>query len=120
MPRPARARLAAAPPLPVRPTAAQLLCGCSAVVLSTFVALWLSDVRSGAGVVAIAAAGLVLGVVVAVTAAAVAPARAAARRSPLPATGSHVVHSHTAVPMPRTRVARPATEPRVGEHSLPR
>ena len=92
------------------------MCGCSAVVLSTFAALLLSDVRSGAGVVGIAAAGLVLGLIVAVATAA--PFRAG-RRAAAATAGSHVVHSHTAAPMPRSRVTA-ATEPLVGEHSLPR
>src|SRR6476646_9649395 len=54
------------PPLP-RPTTAQLAYGSLTVVLSTLATLLLSDVRSGAAVVAVAAGGLLLGLLVAVT-----------------------------------------------------
>ncbi|WP_043183147.1 hypothetical protein [Streptomyces sp. NRRL F-5123] len=97
-----------------RPTTAQLAYGSLTVVLSTFAALLLSDVRSGAAVVAVATAGLLLGllVAVAVTVPAVARRRAAAERTaplrPAP------------VPLPRSRVAGGAEPQRVGEHSLRR
>ncbi|MFI0896689.1 MMPL family transporter [Streptomyces sp. NPDC020983] len=96
-----------------RPTTAQLVYGSLTVVLSTLAALLLSDVRSGAAVAAVAAAGLVLGVLVAVavTMPAVARRRAAARPAPL---------RPTAVPLPRSRVPGGAEPRRVGEHSLRR
>lgn len=92
-----------------RPTTAQLAYGSLTVVLSTFAALLLSDVRSGAAVVAVAAAGLLLGLLVAaaVTMPAVARRRATAT---LPA----------AVSVPRSRVAGGAEPQRVEEHSLRR
>jgi hypothetical protein len=48
-----------------RPTTAQVAYGCLTVVLFTLAVLLLADVTSGAGVVAVATAGLVLGLVVA-------------------------------------------------------
>ncbi|NJP41886.1 hypothetical protein [Actinacidiphila epipremni] len=92
-----------------RPTTAQLAYGSLTVVLSTFAALLLSDVRSGAAVVAVAAGGLLLGLAVTVSAArrAAAPRPAAA---PAPA----------AVPVPRSRVAGAAEAGPVRQHSLRR
>ena len=94
-----------------RPTTAQLAYGSLTVVLSTLATLLLSDVRSGAAVVAVAA-GLLLGLIVAVSVTMPAAARRrTAGPAPLPP---------TAVPVPRSRVAGGAERQRVGEHSLRR
>ncbi|MBD3580473.1 hypothetical protein [Streptomyces sp. KD18] len=55
--------------MPPRPTAAQLVYGSAAVVVSTLVLLLLTQARSVAGVGFVATAALGLGVLVAVTAA---------------------------------------------------
>jgi hypothetical protein len=95
-----------------RPTTPQLAYGSLTVVLSTFATLLLSDVRSGAAVVAVSAAGLLLGLLVAVTVTIpVAARRRSAARTTAPAPA--------AVPVPRSRVVSGA-ESRVGEHSLRR
>jgi hypothetical protein len=93
-----------------RPTTAQLFYGSLTVVLSTFAALLLTDVRSGAAVAAVAAAGLLLGLLVAVAVTAPAVARRRATAALPPAT----------VPVPRSRVAGGAEPRRIGEHSLRR
>lgn len=93
-----------------RPTTAQLFYGSLTVVLSTFAALLLTDVRSGAAVAAVAAAGLLLGLLVAVAVTAPAPGRRRATAALPP----------TAVPVPRSRVAGGAEPQRVGGHSLRR
>lgn len=93
-----------------RPTTAQLAYGSLTVVLSTFAALLLSDVRSGAAVAAVAAAGLLLGLLVAVGVTMPVTARRRASLGPAPIPPA-------AVPVPRSRVASGA-ESRIGEHSL--
>lgn len=94
-----------------RPTTAQLAYGSVTVVLSTFATLLLADVSSGAAVVAVSAAGLLLGLLVAVcvTMPVAARRRASLGPAPLP----------PAVPVPRSRVAG-GGESRVGERSLRR
>ena len=99
-----------------RPTTAQLAYGSLTVVLSTFAMLLLSDVRSGPGVAAIAAAGLVLGLLVAVTVSMPATARGRSARAP----SAIPVAPVSPVPVPRSRVTSGAPESRVGEHSLRR
>jgi hypothetical protein len=90
-----------------RPTTAQLAYGSLTVVLSTFAALLLTGVRSGAAVAAVAVGGLLLGLLVAL-----ALGTKPAARTPLPP---------AAVPVPRPRVARaPGGAARVREHSLRR
>jgi len=93
-----------------RPTPAQVAYGCLTVVLSTFAVLMLSDVRSGPGVVAVAAAGLVLGLIVA------AVLRPQGRTSAAPAAPADPALSPA---VPRARV-RGGMEPRVSEGSLRR
>ena len=89
-----------------RPTTAQLAYGSLTVVLSTFAALLLTGVRSGAAVAAVALGGLLLGLLVAL-----ALGSRPAARAPLP----------PAVPVPRPRVARASGgAARVHEHSLRR
>ncbi|MFG1805887.1 hypothetical protein [Streptomyces sp. NPDC049040] len=95
-----------------RPTTAQLAYGSLTVVLSTLATLLLSDVRSGAAVVAVAAGGLLLGLLVAVTVTMPATARRRSSLGPAPLPPA-------AVPVPRSRVASGA-ESRVGERSLRR
>ncbi|NUS17141.1 MAG: hypothetical protein HOY69_38070, partial [Streptomyces sp.] len=67
-----------------RPTTAQLAYGSLTVVLSTLATLLLSDVRSGAAVVAVAAAGLLLGLIVAVSVTMPAVARRRGTAGPAP------------------------------------
>jgi hypothetical protein len=93
-----------------RPTPAQLVYGAATVVLSTLAMLLLSEVRSGAGVVIIAAAGLLLGVLVAVSVTIPLTARPKSRTS---ATSVSPPASPGPMPPPRAR-------PRVREHSLRR
>jgi hypothetical protein len=93
-----------------RPTTAQLAYGSLTVVLSTLAMLLLSDAHSGAAVVAVAAAGLVLGVIVA---AALSPGPQN-RRTAGPAAGP--VSSAPSRSLPRARVG--GAEARVSEHSL--
>jgi hypothetical protein len=93
-----------------RPTPAQLVYGSATVVLSTLAMLLLSEVRSGAGVVIIAAAGLLLGVLVAVSVTIPLTARPKSRTS---ATSVSPPASPGPMPPPRAR-------PRVREHSLRR
>jgi hypothetical protein len=90
-----------------RPTPAQVAYGTATVVLSTLAMLLLSDAHSGAGVVIIAAVGLVLGTLVAVSAA---PAfrRVVARQARSAAAA--------ASSLPRSG----GVEPRLSEHSLRR
>lgn len=95
-----------------RPTTAQLAYGSLTVVLSTLATLLLSDVRSGAAVVAVAAGGLLLGLLVALTVTMPATARRRASLGPAPLPPA-------ARPLPRSRVVGGA-ETRVGEHSLRR
>lgn len=90
-----------------RPTPAQVAYGCLTVVLSTFAVLMLSDVRSGPGVTAVAAGGLVLGLLVATV------LRPQGRTSTAPAAPAR------ALSVPRVRV-RGGMEPRVSETSLRR
>ncbi len=90
-----------------RPTIAQVAYGSLTVVLSTFAVLMLSDVRSGPGAVAVAAAGLVLGLLVA------AVLRPRGRAAAAPAAPAR------SLPVPRARV-RGGMEPRVSESSLRR
>lgn len=97
-----------------RPTTAQVGYGSLAVVLSTFAMLLLSGARSGAGVVAIAAAGLAMGL-----AAAFAAAPRGARRPSAAASPALTSAPATTVNLPLTRVPG-ASETRVGEHSLRR
>jgi hypothetical protein len=106
-----------------RPTIAQVVCGFLTVVLSTLAMLLLSGARSGAGVVGIAAAGLILGLLVALAVAlkdrrvpGVPAAGTAAVPSPAPAPA----HAPRPVSVPRSRVAGGTAEARVGEHSLRR
>lgn len=101
-----------------RPTTAQVAYGFPTVVLSTLAMLLLSGASSGAGVVLIAAAGLLLGLLVA-TAVTVRSRRttAPARVSLSPASS---VPSVSSVQVPRARVVSGAAEARVGEHSLRR
>jgi hypothetical protein len=92
-----------------RPTTAQVFYGSLTVVLATLVMLLVTDARSGAAVVALAAVGLLLGLAVAVLlAAAAVQGRPAAEARP-PA----------AAPVPRARVGSSA-ESRVTEPSLRR
>ncbi|MCW2874511.1 hypothetical protein [Actinacidiphila oryziradicis] len=93
-----------------RPTPAQLVYGSATVVLSTLAMLLLSEVRSGAGVVIIAAAGLLLGVLVAVSVTIPLTARPKSRTS---ATSVSPPAAPGPMPPPRAR-------PRVREHSLRR
>jgi hypothetical protein len=93
-----------------RPTPAQLVYGSATVVLSTLAMLLLSEVRSGAGVVIIAAAGLLLGVLVAVSVTIPLTARPKSRTS---ATSVSPPAAPGPMPPPRAR-------PRVHEHSLRR
>jgi hypothetical protein len=95
-----------------RPTTAQLAYGSVTVVLSTLATLLLSDVRSGAAVVAVSAAGLLLGLLVAVTVTMPVAARRRASLGPAPLPPA-------AVPVPRSRVGGGA-ESRVRERSLRR
>lgn len=91
-----------------RPTTAQVFYGSLTVVLATLVMLLVTDARSGAAVVALAAVGLLLGLAVAVLLAAAVQGRPAAEARP-PA----------AAPVPRARVGSSA-ESRVTEPSLRR
>lgn len=93
-----------------RPTPAQLVYGSATVVLSTLAMLLLSEVRSGVGVIAIAAAGLLLGVLVAVSVTIPLTARPKSRTSAPSA-------SPPAAPGP---MPPPRARPRVREHSLRR
>ncbi|WP_327290953.1 hypothetical protein [Streptomyces sp. NBC_01198] len=95
-----------------RPTTAQLAYGSLTVVLSTLATLLLSDVRSGAAVVAVAAGGLLLGLLVAVGVTMPVAARRRASLGPAPIPPA-------AVPVPRSRVTSGAGS-RVGERSLRR
>jgi hypothetical protein len=105
-----------------RPTNAQVAYGSLTVVLSTLVLLLLTDARSGAGVTAVAAGGLVLGLLVAAgvaarsskTAAQAAMARTSAVRT------SAALNSMAVAPRARLRVRGGAAEQRMGEHSLRR
>lgn len=104
-----------------RPTNAQVACGLSTVVLFTFVMLLLTDARSGTGVVAVAAGGLVLGLLVAAGVAAQSrktAAQAAAAHSS--ATRASAASLSSMASVPRTRLRGAAGEHRVGEHSLRR
>jgi hypothetical protein len=92
-----------------RPTTAQVAYGSLTVVLSTFALLLLSGARSGAGVVVVAAAGLILGLLVAFALVLQNGRRPASAASAAPA-----------VRVPRPRVTAGASENRVGEHSLRR
>ncbi|MDX6353992.1 MAG: hypothetical protein QOF98_895 [Streptomyces sp.] len=112
-----------------RPTTAQVAYGSLTVVLSTFAILLLTDADSGTGVVAVAAAGLVLGLVVAAVLAAPrrgsspGPALAASAHgasSSVSAGSSASVPTATHGPVPRSRLRGGAVEPRVSEHSLRR
>lgn len=93
-----------------RPTPAQLACGSTTVVLSTLAMLLLSEARSGAGVVAAAMAGLMLGVLVTL-----ALSRPRASRA---MTGGRT-EAEAVRPVPRPRV-HCAPEPRLSEGSLRR
>jgi hypothetical protein len=95
-----------------RPTTAQVAYGSLTVVLSTLAMLLLSDAHSGAAVVALAAAGLVLGVLVA---AALSPSPQS-RRTAGPAAGP-VAPPAPSRSLPRARMGR-AAEARVSEHSV--
>ncbi|SHK91867.1 hypothetical protein [Actinacidiphila paucisporea] len=95
-----------------RPTTPQLAYGSLTVVLSTLATLLLSDVRSGAAVVAVAAGGLLLGLLVAVSMTAPVAARRRASLGPAPIPPA-------AVPVPRSHVTAGA-ESRVAERSLRR
>lgn len=95
-----------------RPTPAQVGYGSLAVVVSTFAMLLLSGARGGAGVVAIAAAGLVLGLLVAFAV----TARGGRRTAAAPAV---TTAPPATVDLPRARVPG-ASGTRVGEHSLRR
>jgi hypothetical protein len=94
-----------------RPTTAQLVYGSATVVLSTLAMLLLSEVRSGAGVAVIAAAGLLLGVLVAVSVTIPLTTRAKSQSSG--ASASAPPGAPGPIPPPRAR-------PRVREHSLRR
>lgn len=96
-----------------RPTTAQAAYGLLTVVLSTFAMLLLSGARSGAGVVAIAAAGLVLGLL-----AAFAVELRNRRVAADSAADSPAVPAASAAQMSRPRAASGAAEVRVTEHSL--
>ncbi|MGP4000549.1 hypothetical protein [Streptomyces sp. 8N706] len=107
-----------------RPTAAQLAYGSATVIFSTLAMLLLSQTRSGAGVMVIAVAGLVLGLLVAMTVTTPRPAARTARpaRAPRTAAAARPVRSaaperHNTLPRPR---AHTDSRPRVGEHSLRR
>lgn len=89
-----------------RPTTSQIAYGSLTVVLFTFALLLLADVRSGLGVAAVGAAGLVLGLLVAA-------ALGAQRR---PSTVIRVAPGPT-VSLSPARVG--ATEHLVGESSVP-
>ncbi|MCQ4083831.1 hypothetical protein NGB36_25370 [Streptomyces sp. RB6PN25] len=96
-----------------RPTPAQFAYGSATVVFSTLAMLLLFQATSGAGVIAIALAGLALGVLVAVTVALPWSSRAATAAA-LPAPGA----PKPPLPgLPRTRTGGSA-EPALSEHSL--
>jgi hypothetical protein len=104
-----------------RPTTAQLAYGLLTVVLSTFAMLLLSDARSGAGVAAIAAAGLILGLLVAVTVSLPFAARGRSARVPAPSSVEPAAPLSAAQrPLPRAAGGRGVRESRVGEASLRR
>jgi hypothetical protein len=97
-----------------RPTLAHVAYGSATVVLSTFAMLLVSGARSGAAVVAIAAAGLVLGLFVALTVLLQSRRLSTAERETATVLPS-------SVSVPRARVASGATESRASrEHSLRR
>lgn len=102
-----------------RPTTAQVAYGSLTVVVSTFALLLLSGARSGAGVVVVAAAGLVLGLLVAFALVLRHGRRTAAAASGVSAASTAPT---AAVParLPRPRVTSGAAEHLVGEHSLRR
>jgi len=95
-----------------RPTTAQVAYGSLTVVLSTLAMLLLSDAQSGAAVVAVAAAGLVLGVIVA-AALSQSPQN---RRTTGPAAGPMAPPAPSRS-LPRARMGG-AAESRVSENSL--
>lgn len=95
-----------------RPTPPQLAYGSLTVIVSTLATLLLADVRSGAAVVAVAAAGLLLGLVAAVTVTMPVAARRRASLGPAPLPPS-------AAPAARSRVGGGA-DSRVGARPLRR